>query len=328
MSTTGESDDHTQYREVQAADASPARGRPGIGCVSWCFHSLAGGFDPAEAIDTIGRLGFEGVELILQGRRDAEEFWTDEVIAATRRQLDEHGLAVPQFAVFQPVVAELTSTRADEREQALDRFEAGCRIARELGSPIVNIVAPWPRELSGPTDYLPRYFELADPAPGEAFHIDIAAGFDWQAVWAAFVESVKGCLQRAKAHGLRFTVENHTHTMVPDATAFLRLWDAVADPELGMNLDVGWTALQREYPPLAVHRAGPHLMNVHLRDIDGLMRRFVHVGRGVMDFAAIVQALEAVRFSGFVCLEQDGDPAEDMAATCARYVSIMRDLLT
>jgi sugar phosphate isomerase/epimerase len=69
-------------------------------------------------------------------------------------------------------------------------------------------------------------------------------------------------------------------------------------------------------------------MNVHIRDIDGLMRRFVHVGRGVMDFAAIVEALRAVRFSGFLRLEQDGDPGEDMEATCARYVAMMKELLT
>jgi len=316
-----------QAAEQPAPGDRPGGARPRVGCVSWNFHSLAGGTSPKEAIDTIGQLGFEGIELILQGRRDAEEFWTDETIGATRRQLDKHGLAVPQFAVFQPVVEELTSTRADERQRALDRFEAGCRITRKLGSPIIDIVAPWARELSGPTGYLPRYFEVDDAAPGQTFHIDIAPGFDWDKVWETFVESVKGCLQRAKAHGLKFTVENHTHTMAPDPTAFLRLWDAIRDPALGMNLDVGWVALQREYPPVAVHKAGKHLMNVHMRDIDGLMRRFVHVGRGVMDFAAIAQALKAVRFDGFLCLEQDGDPDEDMKATCARYLAMMKELL-
>ena len=317
--------------EAQAAEqavraAPPAGARPRIGCVSWCFHSLAGGTSPEQAIDTIGQIGFEGIELILQGRKDATDFWTDARIGSVRKRLEKHKLQVPQFAMFQPVVEELTSPRADERQRALDRFEAGCRIARELGSPIVNIVAPWPRELKGPTSYLPRYFEISDPKPGQKFHIDIAPGFDWESVWQAFVESVKGCLQRAKAHGLKFTVENHTHTVVPDTTAFLRLWDAVRDPALGMNLDVGWIALHREYPPVAVHKAGKHLMNVHMREIDGLMRRFVHVGQGVMDFRAIAQALKAVRFQGFCCLEQDGHPG-DMKATCARYLALMKELL-
>jgi sugar phosphate isomerase/epimerase len=315
-----------QAAEQPAPGDWPGGARPRIGSVSWNFHSLAGGASPKQAIDTIGQLGFEGIELILQGRKDIKSFWTDATIGAIRKQLEKHKLQVPQFAVFQPVVEELTSTRADERQRALDRFEAGCRIARKLGSPIVDIVAPWARELKGPSYYLPRHFEVRDPKPGEKFHIDIAPGFDWDKVWETFVESVKGCLQRAKAHGLKFTVENHTHTMVPDPTAFLRLWEAIRDPALGMNLDVGWVALQREYPPVAVHKAGEHLMNVHMRDIDGLMRLFVHVGQGVMDFQAIAKALKAVRFQGFLNIEQDGLPG-DMKATCARYLAMMKELL-
>ena len=309
-----------------AAHAAPAGSRPRIGCVSWCFHNLRGGVGPEQAIDTIGELGFEGIELILQGRKGIADFWTDATIDAIRKQLDRYRLQVPQFAVFQPVVEELTSVRADERRQALDRFEAGCRIARKLGSPIVNIVAPWPRELRGPTGYLPRYFEVADAKPGVKFHIDIAPGFDWEQLWATFVDSVKACLERAKAAGLRFTVENHTHTMIHDASAFLRLADAIPDPALGLNLDVGWVALQREYPPVAVYKTRKHLMNVHMREIDGAMRRFVHVGQGVMDFRAIADALKAVGFNGFVNLEQDGHPG-DMKATCARYLAMMKEYL-
>ena len=315
-----------QAAEQPAPGDRPGGARPRVGSVSWNFHSLAGGTSPKQAIDIIGQLGFEGIELILQGRKDIKNFWTDATIGVIRKQLERYKLQVPQFAVFQPVVEELTSTRADERQRALDRFEAGCRIARKLGSPIIDIVAPWARELKGPSYYLPRYFEVRDPKPGEKFHIDIAPGFDWGKVWETFVESVKGCLQRAKTHGLKFTVENHTHTMVPDPTAFLRLWDAIRDPALGMNLDVGWVALQREYPPVAVHKAGKHLMNVHMRDIDGLMRLFVHVGQGVMDFEAIAKALKAVRFQGFLNIEQDGLPG-DMKATCARYLAMMKELL-
>ena len=304
----------------------PAGARPRIGSVSWNFHSLAGGSSPEQAIETIGQLGFEGVELIVCGRADFANVWTDAGIGAIRKRLDHYRMQVPQFAMFQPVVEGLTSTNADERQRNLDFFEAGCRIAVKLGAPIVNYVAPWPRELKGPTSYLPRYYEINNAKPGMKFHIDIAPGFDWEQLWQQFVETVKACLQRAKAHGLSFTVEHHTHTMIPDATAFLRLWDAIRDPALGLNLDVGWTALQREYPPVAIHKAGKHLMNLHMRDIDGLIRQFVHVGQGVMDFQAIAQALKQIRFQGFLCLEQDGG-AGDMKATCARYLAMMKEHL-
>ena len=37
---------------------------------------------------------------------------------------------------------------------------------------MINIVAPWARELKGPTSYLPRYYNVENPKPGEKFHID------------------------------------------------------------------------------------------------------------------------------------------------------------
>jgi sugar phosphate isomerase/epimerase len=326
-----------QPRATPAADAAdePAAAapasRPKISCVSWNFHPLgAGNTRPEQAVELIGGLGFEGIELILTGPAEIGDYWTDATIDRIRKRLDHFHLQVPQFALFQPVVEELTSTNADERQKAIERFEAGCRIARKLGTSMVNIVAPWPRELRGPTVYLPRYFELEDVKPGQKFHIEIAAGFDWEAIWRQFVDTIKACLDRAKAHGLRFSLENHTHTVVPDTGSLLRLWDAVGDPAFGFNLDIGWISLEREYPPLAVHKAGRHLFNVHARDIDGLMHRFVHFGQGVNDFPAIANALKAVGFHGFISLEQDGQPGDKpdtMRETCQRYLATMKELL-
>jgi sugar phosphate isomerase/epimerase len=140
------------------------------------------------------------------------------------------------------------------------------------------------------------------------------------------VETTKACLARAKAQGIKFSIEQHTHCLVPDAASFLRLWDAIRDPSLGYNLDAGWTLLQREYPPVAIHKVGRHLMNLHMRDIDGLMRRFVHIGEGVMDFPAMIEALRRVNFEGFISLEQDKHPG-DMRETCARYLRLMRECI-
>ena len=312
-----------------ADDAAPKPatplGRPRIGCVSWVFHGFGKGADPEPAIEQIGKLGFEGVELILNVPGDIKDFWTPARIDAIKKRLDANKLQVAQFDLFQPVVGGLTSTKADERQRNLDNFEAGCRIGRQFNSPIVCFVAPWPRELRGP-GYLPRYYEVADAKPGVKFHIDVAPEFDWDRLWQNFVDTIRACLERAKAHGMKLTIEHHTHTMIHDATAFLRLWDAIRDPALGINLDVGWTASQREYPPVAIHKVKRHLMNLHMRDIDGMMRNFVHVGHGVMDFRAIVDTLKAVGFNGFMNLEQD-NWGEDMAVTCRRYVAMMKEYL-
>ena len=43
------------------ADAPPAaKGKPKVGCLSWCFHDFSPGVDPEPAIDIIGELGFDG----------------------------------------------------------------------------------------------------------------------------------------------------------------------------------------------------------------------------------------------------------------------------
>jgi len=311
--------------------AEPASGKPGtikVGCLSWCFHGLGPTADPEPAIDIIGELGFDGIELIVTARKDLQTFWTDARIDHLKQKLDGHKLRVSQFAMFQPVVEGLGSLQRDLRDQALDYFESGCRIARKFESPLINIVAPWALELSGPTAYLPRYYEVANPKPGEKFHINIANSFDWERVWNGFVETTRACLARAKAQGLKFSIENHTHTLIPESDAFLRLADAIHDSDLGCNLDVGWAMLQKEYPPVAIHKLNGRLLNLHMRDIDGMMRLFPPMGDGVMDCQAIVAALKQVGFNGFASLEQDTHPGDpDMRVICRRYLQMMREYL-
>jgi sugar phosphate isomerase/epimerase len=299
--------------------------RTKIGCVSWNFHSLAPGAHPEEAIDVIGSLGFEAIELIANSPLDVDEYWTDATIDRIKKQLERNHLALNQFPFFQPVVEDLTSTNPEARKRSLDYFEKGCRIAHKLGAPMVNIVAPWARQLKASTAYLPRYF-MSDGQPGEKFHIDIAPGYDFDQLWHLFVETIKACLERAKGHGMKFSIENHTHTMLPVTDSFLRLWDAIRDPALGCNLDCGWAMNQREYPPVAIHKLNRHLMNLHLRDIDSRMREYVAIGQGVMDFKAIADAVKAVGFTGTLSLEQDGSN-EDMKATCRRYITVMKEYL-
>jgi inosose dehydratase len=306
--------------------APRAAGRPKIGCVSWCFHSFAGGTPVEESIDIMGEIGFEGTDLILLARDDIEGYWTDSRIDKMRRQLERNKLGVAQFVIFAPVIEGLTSPDAEERERNLDYFDAGCRIGEKLEAPMIDIVAPWPTQLKGPRDYLPRYYEVTDPKPGEKFHIDVAPGFDWDEIWQNYIETTKSCLERTKARGMKLSIEHHTHCIIPDATSFLRLWDAIQDPELGYNLDTGWTLSQREYPPVAIHKVKDHLLNLHVRDIDPLMRKFVHIGEGVMDFRAVADTLNAVGYSGYLSVEQDKHPG-DMKATCRRYLRMMREYL-
>ncbi|HNY39391.1 MAG TPA: sugar phosphate isomerase/epimerase [Bryobacteraceae bacterium] len=310
-----------------AAAAAPPPGRPRISAGSFNFHTFGANQKADAAIDIIGEMGFEGIELILLTRDDIKGYWTDAKIGELRKKLERWKLDVAQFIMFQPVVEGLTSLNRTVRNQNLDFFEAGCRVGRKLGAPLVNIVAPWPTEVSSKDhSYLPRYYDIEKPKPGEKFTMDVALPFDWEALWDNYVGATKECLQRAKAHGMKMTIEHHTHTMIPGIDAFLRLWDAIKDPALGYNMDTGWTLAHRDYPPVAIYKARRHLMNMHVRDIDGLMRLFPHIGEGVMDFKAICAALKAIGYRGFLTLEQDKHPG-DMKATAKRYLAMLKEYL-
>jgi sugar phosphate isomerase/epimerase len=69
-------------------------------------------------------------------------------------------------------------------------------------------------------------------------------------------------------------------------------------------------------------------LNLHLRDIDGLMHFFPPFGDGVMDIKAIVEAMTKTGFNGFASIEQDTHPGDpDMKEICRRYLRIMRGYL-
>ena len=297
-----------------------------LGCVSWNFRGIGAGPPADEPIDIIGGMGFDGIELIVSRPEDLDAYWKkDSVISDLKKKLNSYKLAVSQFVLFQSAVEDLSNLDADKRNRSLDVFEEGCKVAAKLNAPIINIVAPWARELTGPRDYLPRYFAVTKGAPDAKYHIDIPKGFDYDAVWETFVQTMKEATECAAHYGLRFSLENHTHTLIHDATAFLKLWDEVQHPSLGINLDIGWIQLQRAYPPLEIHKVKRHLMNVHLRDIDGAGLVFVGIGDGVMDFKAVIDTLKETGFTGYLSFEQDGVP--DMQGVIRKGKSMISELI-
>src|ERR671925_504205 len=81
-------------------EITPGKGKPKVGCLSWCFHDFSPGVDPEPAIDIIGGLGFDGVELIVTARADLESFWNDQRVDRLRKKLDQKKLQVSKFVLF------------------------------------------------------------------------------------------------------------------------------------------------------------------------------------------------------------------------------------
>jgi sugar phosphate isomerase/epimerase len=313
--------------------ASAAAGRPvlaggtiKLGSVSWNFRGINAGPPWTDPIDIHADLGFEGTEVICARPEQLDATLAEPHYSNLMRQLERRKMAISQFVLFQPLVADLGSPDAEKRKLTIDIFAKACRVADKVNAPMINIVAPWPtvyhKEGYG---YLPRYYSTGTTMPGPKFAFDVPRDFDWAQAWSEFVATMKETTAAAKAAGLLFSLENHTHTFVQGPDAFLQLWNEVRDPTLGMNLDIGWLQLQREYPVVGIYKVRDHLMNLHLRDIDGFAYRFVAPGAGCMDFEGVIRTLRAIGFTGFLTFEQDGVP--DMKQALSRGREIIQELL-
>ncbi|MEJ0096705.1 MAG: sugar phosphate isomerase/epimerase family protein [Bauldia sp.] len=133
--------------------------------------------------------------------------------------------------------------------------------------------------------------------------ITLPEGFSWKAHWENYLDSVRRIAAIAKEHGLRVALENHANVMSPQVDSLLRLLDHVPEDNLGVNLDIGWTFIQREDVPWAIHKLGDKLFHIHARDGDGLMCYRLPIGQGILDWPAIGRAADAVGFDGYLSVE-------------------------
>jgi sugar phosphate isomerase/epimerase len=276
-----------------------------VGCLSWIFRPLSEGAPWYDALESISRLGFEGVELIVCREEELESYWTEEETRRVAEFCDKKGLYVSQFAIFQPAISGLISMDPEQQARAFEVFERCAQIAKTLGTGLINYVSQWPVGIEAPIDYIPNYFYVPNSGPNPAgkLTMELPPGFSWEEQWANVVQVTKRTTEIAKAYGLKLSLEGHINVAVPHTDSFLRLYDHVGDPALGYCLDIGWAALQREYVPWSIHKVKGKLVNLHVRDCDHLTTGFARPGEGVLDWVAIFRALLDIGYDGYLSLE-------------------------
>ena len=101
------------------------------------------------------------------------------------------------------------------------------------------------------------------------------------------------------------------------------------DPRIGCCIDVGHTVRAGTDVVQAVHRAGPRLFDMHMKDLTSFTDKEsqMPVGEGKMPVREIFQALIAIRYPGFVDLEYEVHPDDPMPGVIAS-IAYMRGVLT
>lgn len=130
------------------------------------------------------------------------------------------------------------------------------------------------------------------------------------------VDGLTQLLKVAERLGLNIYVESHPQTPIPTVDRIERFFNQILHDRLKIAYDVSNAEFVAENQVDAIRRLGPRLGQVHLSDGTRSSWRHDRIGLGTVKFAAIVQALEAVQFSGICVLEIiSSTPIDDIKAS-------------
>ena len=132
-----------------------------------------------------------------------------------------------------------------------------------------------------------------------------------------------------KEYNIGVAIHNHG----PEDKNFPSPLDVLAavdklDPRIGCCIDVGHTMRAGTDPVAAIRKAGPRVLDIHMKDLaDGTKKDSqVAVGDGVMPVPAIFQALIDIHYGGFVDLEYEIFPDNPMPGVIKSF-AFMRGVL-
>jgi inosose dehydratase len=287
-------------RPLSAPTAAPAPGSSLASCpigvvpIVWNNADLAdlAPFVPVETVlDEIARLGYAGCQTGVGFPTGPE----------LRRQLSRRGLRLAEVYACLPLRA--SGPAAD----ALDRGRERLAILREAGGEVLvaaGDLAPGREPWAG---------RAGDPA---APRLDDGG-------MASLARVLETLAREAVAGGQRLAFHPHVGTFVETPEEVRRLV-AATDPALvGLCLDVGHYTVGGGDPIVAVRELGPRVRHVHLKDVareplarlrsgatPGFLaalreRIFTELGTGMLDVDAVLGALAATGYRGWLMIEQD-----------------------
>lgn len=243
-----------------------------------------------DIANQIADIGFECIDLI-GTPQSMKEYYTPRTIEKLRKHIESLGLEIGTFVSSTP---DINHPDPDVRKQVLEDFARGVDIAVALGCPHINITAPRPAGC------------IQTPvAHGSADKVSyiMAEGYDFKKDWRTYVDSLKYCADLAGSRGLKLSLECFAGTICSTPHAWLRLFEEVGAPNLGIQLDTSHLVTQRFDVVFAIYMTGDRIFNVHAKDNDGMARPNLPPGCGIIDYALVIDALRHVGYDGIISVE-------------------------
>jgi len=254
------------------------------------FAAIAYKGELEATVAEIAALGFDGIELAV---RDPGLVRADELAALTRG----HGLAVPAIGTGQAFGEEglcLVAADAGVRRAARERLLAHLPVAARLDAiVIVGLLGT----------------ATADGRPA-------------QEATAHLVAALREVAAAALEQGVRIAVEpvnRYEVDLIRTVADGLELIERVEAPNVGLLLDTFHMNIEEPSITGSIRAAGDRIFHVHLADSNRMWP-----GAGHIDFAAVLDALAATGYRGF--LSGEFLPVPDARTAGRRFAEHMAEL--
>jgi sugar phosphate isomerase/epimerase len=119
-----------------------------------------------------------------------------------------------------------------------------------------------------------------------------------------FVEALKPLAEHAHKRGVLLLVEPEPGLLIETTDQYLEIFERVDSPALGLNFDVGHAYCMSEDLPVQVAKLARHTRHYHFEDIAATrVHHHMIPGTGAIDFAAVVAAIKATGYDGWITVE-------------------------
>lgn len=135
-----------------------------------------------------------------------------------------------------------------------------------------------------------------------------------------------------KATGIKIAIHNHgpEDKLYPGPKNVMDLINN-RDPRMGLCLDIGHAVRAGEDPAAAIKKYKDRIFDLHIKDVSLAQKdgKAIELGRGVIDFGALVKALQKIKYQGICALEFEkdmSDPLAGIAESAGYYHGVVKTL--
>ena len=242
---------------------------------------------PAQSLDQTFALakdaGFEGVELGLLAEGEVSLLSTEKDLLKVKQSASDNGISLYSLATGLYWDHWLSADCPKERQAAKDVMKKHLEVASILGCETILVV----------------------PGSVHAEFITPGKVVDYEDAYLRNLEAFTEMKSEAEKWKVSIGIENVWNQFLTSPLEMRDFIDKIDSPYVGSYLDVG-NVLFNGHPEHWIKALGKRIKKVHFKDYRvaaGGLHGFVDLLAGDVDYPAVVKALDAVHYDGWVSAE-------------------------